>query len=102
MDGALFAKDLLSSRDADAVEEAIRVMGEAGADGGSGGGAEPKASGAAVKIDREEGAPLREIRGDGRNKLRDVGIAFEDFSEPVFDDDGDFEVRAVLFKERQG
>ena len=65
-------------------------MGEAGAQGGSGEGGQDGTSGAAVEVEDEPRAKLAERSQFRRKRLNWL----EDFTEAVFDDDGDPEVGA--------
>jgi hypothetical protein len=101
VDGPFFTEDLLGSGDAGVVEEAIGVMAKAGAELGSGGDGEPHAAGAAVEVEGHVRSPGGDGGGLGRKQFGDVWIVVEDAAEAVFDDDGDFEIGAVVLEERE-
>ena len=98
MHGALDAQDLLRARDANIVDGLVAEVGEAGAEGGSGEGGHPGAARAAVQIEAEVRAPVAQGEELGREEAGDVGVAFEDGAEAVFDHDGDAQVGAFAFE----
>jgi hypothetical protein len=98
VDDAIHVQDFLGTRDLHVVDELLAEVAKAGAVAGAGEFRHPGATRAAMEVEAELRTESAKRSEFGRVDFGEIGVAFEDFTEAILDEDGEAEVGAEAFE----